>query len=646
MTISKIISTSRYHLAWRLYLLALMYFVATRTLLLFVALKAGTSISAADIVHIYGVGFLFDTVYYLYVLVPISLYFWLTPDRLWNTRLNELFLHLMVFVTIYVMGFTFIGEFLFWDEFNVRFNFISVDYLVYRREVSNNILESYPVFPLLAALAIISFAIYYAWMRKTIKAVVEVQEPFKRRTMLAVANFALAGLFVVVIGQHLRGGDGNVQVRELASNGPYQLFAAFRNNELNYMEFYAVLDEQRAAQLLRSEIGEPGAKFTSSNGFDITRTVDNPGTPVYNNVMLVMIESFSANFMGTFGNTHNLTPVLDGLADKSVFFNNMYATGTRTTRGLEAVTLSIPPTPGRSIVKRLGKERDLWSLGNVLGTKGYDVRFLYGGRGYFDNMNSFFDGNGYKIIDEPSVPDSEIGFENAWGMADEYLFDQALKSADQAQASGKPFFFHVLTTSNHRPYTYPEGRIDIPSGTSRFGAVKYSDWAIGDFLKKARSKPWFDKTLFVIIADHTAGGAGKQDLPVSRYHIPAMIYAPKLMEPKRIETIASQIDVAPSILALLNMDYRSFFYGRNIFEVPEGKGRALIANYQYLGYYNKDGLSVLGPRRTVRKFTFKPNGDVASSDENAEGPHAQIAKAYYEGAYLAFDQKLNKWRPE
>ncbi len=645
MTIISFASTSRYHLAWRIYLLALIFFIATRCLLLFVAMKAGTAISIAQALHIFGLGFLFDTVYYLYVLIPISLYLWLTPDKLWATRLNELFLHVMVFVTIYVMGFTVIGEFLFWDEFNVRFNFISVDYLVYRREVSNNIMESYPVFPLLAALAVITFLVHYATMRRVIKAVVEVREPLKRRTMLAVANFALAGLFAVTIGQNLRGGESNVQVRELASNGPYQLFAAFRNNELSYMEFYAVLDEQVAGQLLRLEVGEATAKFTSSDGFDITRTIDNPGTPRFNNVMLVMVESFSASFMGTFGNKNNLTPVLDGLADKSLFFNQMYATGTRTTRGLEAMTLSIPPTPGRSIVKRLGKERDLWSLGNVLGTKGYDVRFLYGGRGYFDNMNSFFDGNGYKIIDEPSVPDSEIGFENAWGMADEYLFEQALKSADEAQKNGKPFFFHVMTTSNHRPYTYPDGRVDIPSGSHRHGAVKYSDWAIGDFLKKARTKPWFDKTLFVIVADHTAGGAGKQDLPVSRYHIPAMIYAPKLVEPRRIDTIASQIDLAPSILALLNMDYKSFFYGRNILDVPKGEGRALIANYQYLGYYNKEGLSVLGPRKTARKFTFKPDGTVDKVVENAAGPHTQTAKAYYEGAYLAFDKKLNKWRP-
>lgn len=645
MTIWNRAKTSRFNLAWRLYLLALLYFTATRCLLLFVALKGGTSIGLAQGLHIFAYGYLFDTIYYLYSLVPISLYLWLVPDKIWKTRLNGFLLHVMVFTTIYVMGFTVIGEYLFWDEFNVRFNFISVDYLVYRREVSNNIMESYPVVPLLIILAIISFGVYYAWMRRAVQAAVGVSDPWRQRAVLAISNLVLAGLSVLIIGQTIRGGESNVQVRELASNGPYQLFAAFRNNELSYMDFYSVLDEKKASKLLRSEVGQQTATFHKATGFDITRKVDNPGETRFHNIMLVMVESLSASYMEEFGNDKNLTPVLDGLADTSLFFSNMYATGTRTTRGLEAVTLSIPPTPGRSIVKRIGREKDMWSLGRVLGKKNYDVRFLYGGRGYFDNMNAFFSGNGYKVMDETSIPNDDIGFKNAWGMADEYLFDNALKSADEAQSNGKPFFFHIMTTSNHRPYTYPEGRIDIPSGKNRSGAVKYSDWAIGDFLKKAKSKPWFDNTLFVIVADHTAGGAGRQDLPVSRYHIPMMIYAPKLVEPRRIKTIASQIDVGPTVLAMLNMDYNSFFYGRNILNVPKDKGRALIANYQYLGYYTKGGLSVLGPRKTARKLTFKQNGDVLKFEENAQGRHTQIAKAYYEGAYLAFSQKLNRWQP-
>jgi phosphoglycerol transferase MdoB-like AlkP superfamily enzyme len=155
-------------------------------------------------------------------------------------------------------------------------------------------------------------------------------------------------------------------------------------------------------------------------------------------------------------------------------------------------------------------------LGNVLKERGYDVRFLYGGRGYFNNMNAFFSGNGYQVIDQSSSPDKDMVFTNAWGMSDEDPYTQAIHAADQASASKQPFFFHLMTTSNHRPYTYPEGRIEIPSGSGRSGGVKYTDWAIGDFLKRAQATPWFEDTLFVIIADHTAHSAGKTDLTVNR----------------------------------------------------------------------------------------------------------------------------------
>ncbi len=645
MTFTALFQSSRFLLAWRVFLLALVFFTATRIFLLLFALYNGTTVSLWQLVHIFAQGFFFDLVYYLYALVPVSLFLWLMPEKLWHTKANALFLHGNILLTIFVMGFTAIAEFLFWNEFNVRFNFISVDYLVYRREVSNNIMESYPVFPLLAALAVISLLIWHFFMRRTVNEAVGVRETFGRRTAFAVGNFVLAGLAVLLVGQGLREGTGNVQVRELASNGPYQLFAAFRNNELNYMEFYATIGEKKAAELVRREVKGPYDSFLAPSGFDITRLVDNPGEPRYNNVMVFTVESLSASFMKSFGNRQNLTPFLDSLRDKSLFFTRMYATGTRTTRGLEAVTLSIPPTPGRSIVKRVGREKNLWSIGNVLKEKGYEVRFLYGGHGYFDNMNAFFAGNGYEITDEGDMPASEVGFRNAWGVADEYLFNAVIKSADRAEAGKKPFFFHIMTTSNHRPYSYPAGRIDIRSHTGRRGAVKYTDWAFADFFKKARGKPWFDKTLFVILADHTAGGAGKLDLPVNRYHIPMIIYAPKLVKPRIVNTMTSQIDVAPTILALLNMDYRSFAYGRNIFEIPKDKGRSLIANYQFLGYYTRDRLSVLGPRGISQDYLFNEDGSIRRVENDAVGPHSQIARAYYEGAYRAYTDGLNRWKP-
>ncbi len=356
------------------------------------------------------------------------------------------------------------------------------------------------------------------------------------------------------------------------------------------------------ASVLRAEMAESTATFTGTDRLDVRRTIDNPGTPRPLNVVLVTIESLSAKYLGSEGDTRGLTPHLDALRKQSLYFNNLYATGTRTDRGLEAITLSMPPTPGRSIVKRIGHESGYGSLGQQLHTQGYDSVFVYGGRGYFDNMNAFFSGNGYRVVDQSSVQESDIHFKNAWGMADEDLYSQAIRVADADYAGKQPFFLHLMTTSNHRPYTYPDGRIDIPSGMGREGAVKYTDYAIHTFLTEAKKKPWFDDTLFIFVADHCAGSAGSEDLPVEKYHIPMWVYAPKWVNAKEFSDLTSQIDIAPTLLGLLKMDYESTFFGRDVLNKGSDlPSRILIGNYQHLGLFDGRDLAILSPGKRMRK---------------------------------------------
>ncbi len=450
-------------------------------------------------------------------------------------------------------------------------------------------------------------------------------------------------LVTVTVGQDFTAGGGNTVQRELAGNGPFQFFAAFRNNELDYYQLYATLPDEDLGGLLRQEVAEPNARFMSANPLDIRRDIDNPGEFRRLNVILVTVESLSAKYLGCFGDSRNLTPNLDRLRSESVFFSNFYATGTRTDRGLEAITLSIPPTPGRSIVKRLGRETGYASLGRQLEARGYDSVFLYGGRGYFDNMNAFFGGNGYRIMDQSSVPENEITFKNAWGMCDEDLYSQALRQADINHAVGKPFFFQLMTTSNHRPYTYPEGRIDIPSGYGREGAIKYTDYAIGEFLNQARQKPWFEKTIFVFVADHTAGSAGKEDLPVAKYRIPLFIYSPNILKAQEVSMLASQIDLAPTLLGLLNLDYTSTFFGRNVLRDDGASGRALIGNYQHLGLFDGQSLAILSPRQGMRRH----DDALGLSDESSVSAADHLMRrdiAYYQGASHAFKAGLLRWQ--
>ncbi|MDY0249424.1 MAG: LTA synthase family protein [Pseudomonas sp.] len=619
-------------------------FTVTRVILLEASFSAA-SINMGQIFLLFAEGLIYDLGFLGFASLPLVLYLTLCPQWLWSQRWHQFFLRLLFAFSLFVMLFTAVAEWLFWDEFAVRFNFIAVDYLVYSKEVIDNILESYPVYPLLAGLALASIVLTVL-LNKPLKRALSVPPSRLASRVYGAAFFvAVAAVAGLLLSQDFpRGAGGNSYQRELAGNGPYQFFAAFRNNELDYPSFYATLNEHQVGALLRQEVQESHARFVSDNPLDIRREITYAGAPRPLNVVLVTIESLSAKYLGSFGDPRGLTPNLDQLRRESLAFTHLYATGTRTDRGLEAITLSVPPTPGRSLVKRIGRESGFASLGQQLHAQGYDSVFVYGGRGYFDNMNAFFSGNGYRIVDQSSVPDSEMHFTNAWGMADEDLYAQTLKIADADHAQGKPFFLQLMTTSNHRPYTYPDGRIDIASGEGREGAVKYTDYAIGEFLRQAQQKPWFAQTLFVFVADHTAGSAGKEDLPVSSYHIPMFIYAPHYLVPREVDTLVSQIDIAPTLLGLLNQSYVSTFFGRDVLR-PEAalRGRALLGNYQHLGLFDGEDLAILSPRKVLRRHDDALGvSHERRTDKNSELLQRDIA--YYQGASHAITQGLLKWQ--
>jgi phosphoglycerol transferase MdoB-like AlkP superfamily enzyme len=275
----------------------------------------------------------------------------------------------------------------------------------------------------------------------------------------------------------------------------------------------------------------------------------------------------------------------------------------------------------------------------VFNAKGYRSEFLYGGYGAFDNMNAFFGGNGYVVSDRSAIPDASVHHANVWGVADEDLYTLALARFDADAARGQPFFAHVMTTSNHRPYTFPAGRVAMPQG-KRQSAVAYTDWAIGDFLRRARTRPWFKDTVFVITADHCASSGGLAQLPVFRYHIPMWIYSPGNIAPARVDRMMAQVDIAPTVLGLLGMDYRSSFYGADLFALEPGRGRAFIGNYQRLGYLRGDSLVELSPHRHIDDVRPDYEKDAPQFPLPVDTALARDAIAYYQTASYRFRHGL------
>ncbi len=588
-----------------------------------------------------GLGF--DLAVLAWLLAPMLLWAALWPARWRNTRWRGALRLAIFFVMAALLLFGALAEWVFWEEFETRFNFIAVDYLVYTHEVIGNIVESYPVAPLLAGVA--ALAALPTWLlRARIRATGVPATQAGWRVLYAALAFTLPwGAWHLADVDRMQF-SGNAYANELAGNGLATFVAAFRRNELDYERFYATLPAPQADRVLAG-LGverkplttalEPGAD--EDEAFDPQRV---PFKRAPRNVVLISVESLSAKFLGSFGNPAGLTPRLDALAADGLLFTRLYATGTRTVRGLEALSLGTPPIPGQAIVRRPGNEH-LATVGEILRRQGYETLFLYGGYGYFDNMNGFFAGNDYRVVDRTDFPKGSVGFGNVWGVADEYLYDNSLAQLDRAHAAGKPFLAHIMTTSNHRPYTYPDGRIDIPSPGKREGAVKYTDYAIGHFIDQARGKPWFDDTLFVIVADHCASAAGRTRLPVAGYHIPLILYAPALLAPGRDDRLASQIDIPPTLLDVMGLPGDDHFFGVSLFEQGDDGRRAFISNYQELGYLKADKLVVLGPKQRIDTYAIDADGN--ASPAPADPRLRDEAVAYYQTAFKAFKQGALKF---
>jgi len=621
-----------------LYVFGLVFLAISLVLRVALAVRAGPEVGLGlpVLAQVIFVGLLFDLVAYFYFVSPAALFLVLAPDRVLRWRINRYVSLFLYGAAIAVLLFNDVAEWLFWDEFESRYNFVAVDYLVYTQELVGNAFESYPVVPVLVGIGVVAVAIVLL-TRKWFMASFESTSSLVGRLKVGAVYLAVPLLSLLAVDQSMFRISENHYTNELAKNGLYTFFAALWHNEIDYEDFYVTEDDEAAFSRAR-ELVAPGERFTDDGPLGITRDVVHPGEEKRSNVIILVVESLSAEFVGALGSKDGLTPNLDRLADEGLLFRNFYATGTRTDRGLEAITLSIPPTPGRSLVKR-PDNANLFSIGQIFGRRGYDAKFIYSGYSTFDNMQTFFEDNGFRTVDGADFPKDEITFSNAWGVCDQDLYRRAVKECDESSAAGRPFCFILLTTSNHRPFTFPP-QVKVPPGRGRFQGVWYTDYAIGEFVAAARARPWFDNTLLVIVADHCASSAGKAEVPVAKYHIPLLIYAPKLVKPGRVDSVASQIDIAPTVLGLLNFSYRSKFFGADL--LRQDPARALVGNYEKIGLYRDGKLALLWPRRKSQVYEVSPDG----RQRQAPMDNRLLADtmAYYQSA--AYLVRHGLYRPE
>ena len=483
-----------------------------------------------------------------------------------------------------------------------------MDYLVYPREVFINIWDAYPVPAVVAGCLLVGAG--WMWFAGRLFRTMWTKPVWVGRRFLWFAG-ALILFFGLTRTINLNPPHVSEDrtINEIANDGAISFFAAAWTRDLDYHAFYKTIPRDEAYARLHRLLSSTNATFTGGPD-DITRQIaGNPDHPRLN-VVILLEESLGSEFWGSLGRPDTLTPEMDRLAtQEGLLFDNIYASGNRTVRGMEGALSSFPPLPGDAIVHR-DRSENVETIARVLKREGYETMFLYGGHATFDNMKPFLVANGYdRIVDEKDFPNP--AFVNVWGVSDEDIYAGAIRefrALSRTNQTNQPFFATILSVTNHKPYTYPKGRIpEDPNGT-RENVVKYTDWCLGRFFQAAKHESFWTNTIFVVIADHGARVYGSQDIPIFSYEIPLVILGPAVVpQPQRIHAVGCSLDVPPTVLGLLGRPYKSMFFGRDLLHDPPDTFHALLNHNRDIGLFARDQMVVLGLQKAVEFYAGDPH---------------------------------------
>ncbi|WP_238595900.1 LTA synthase family protein [Methylophaga nitratireducenticrescens] len=431
----------------------------------------------------------------------------------------------------------------------------------------------------------------------------------------------------------------DAMVNSLMLNSAWSVYFAIYNmqHEANAAEVYGTMTDEAILAELHENYPwideDTQRKFPTLNVRQATIQRDKPL-----NLVIILQESLGATFVKSLGGEYAVTPQLERLKQKGWWFEQLYATGTRSVRGIEAVISGYLPTPARSVVKLSLSQQNFFTIADLLKQRGYFTEFIYGGESHFDNMASFFIGNGFESVIDQHDYDDPV-FTGSWGVSDEDLLNKTHQQLQQKNAQGQPYFSLVFTSSNHSPYEFPDGRIELdnPVKQSNTNAVKYADYALGQFFDKAMQSDYWEDTLFLVIADHDLNVFGDALVPIERFQIPGLILGADI-QPRKITTVASQIDMPPTLLSLMGISAETPMIGRDLSLNSEQKstGRALMQFADYFALMHGEKVTVLRPQNTALEGHYSPKsrqleivGPASAEDERKALAHVLLPSWLY-----------------
>jgi len=599
-------------------------------------------------------GLRFDLVLLGMLLAPVVVLIPLLASSSYTFASWKQFLAIYVALIIMIVAFMEMATPSFAQQFDARPNVLFFEYIGHPKELLGTLWGAYRIqivagIPIVALVGFAMHRIVISLLRPASPLPLAVAIPLSVLLLFASVAFARSTLDHRPVNPSTVARTNDSLVNDLALNSTYSV--AYAAYELRHEEDggarYGNMSDENALSIVRREMHVPDSDFMDSTSTwhrtsPAKAATDQPARAPLN-LVIILEESLGAEFVGSLGGL-NLTPTIDALREEGLSFDKLYATGTRSVRGIEAVTTGFLPTPSRSVVKLSKSQRNFFTLGSVLKEHGYDTSFIYGGEAHFDNMRRFFINNGFDTIVDEKDYENPV-FTGSWGVSDEDLFAKAHETFESH--GDKPFFSLVFSSSNHTPFEFPDGRIELFDKEKQTvnNAVKYADYALGEFFKKARQSSYWDNTVFLVVADHNSRVYGAELVPVNRFHIPAVVVGAGI-EPHHYEKVASQVDLPPTLLSLIGLQAETPMPGRDLTQLPDDvPGRAIMQFNDIQAYMEDDRVIVMQKGVPSQEFRFdgihlrdarKPDArlsDIATA-------HASWASATYENGQYKVETRL------
>ncbi|MBL1384988.1 MAG: LTA synthase family protein [Colwellia sp.] len=533
------------------------------------------------------------------------------------------------------------------NQYDVRPNRLYIEYLDYPQEVFSMLVHGH-LFAMLSTLLLASLTSVYSY-RLLCRAFTQPPSLKKASNLpilmaaLIICLFAARGtLNHRPLNPALVYFSQDSLVNSLVLNSTYSVAFALKNmgNEKSASNLYGTMLRQQIIDTVKK--ASYRKQFVAGN---IPTLAHNKPfvSGVKKNLVIILEESLGARFVGELGGL-DITPELDKLYQQGWGFDNLYATGTRSVRGIEAITTGFTPSPSRSVVKLSKSQHNFFSLADVFSQEGYKTQFIYGGESHFDNMKSFFLGNGFNdIVDINHIDNPQ--FISSWGVSDEDLFNQADKELTKLSNSTEPFFSLVFTSSNHDPFDIPQGKVSLPKGHNpenykRDLAIKYADYALGKFINKAKTRSYWENTVFLVVADHDVRVFGSEPVPLRSFHIPAVILNSD-MKSKRDPRLVSQIDLPVTLMSLLGIDQATPMLGFDLTKSYPVE-RAMMQYYDNFAYLENDRAVILMPNQQTSYWRYNKQTKIQEKNEqlNVDQTLAEKALAHVLFSNLAYTEQL------